>query len=85
MPERRGKSALISLIAGLVTAFGAAIFLAVVLAVLQIYLSGHNLSLWGFGADPEQPRYNWPALLLVIGSVFCGFVTAAISYRARQR
>ena len=40
--------------------------LAIVLAVLQIYLSGHSLSLWGFGAYPERPLYHWPALLLVI-------------------
>lgn len=85
MSGSRGTMLVTALLGGLLAAIGMALLIALTLALLGLYLSGHNLSLWGYGSLPNRPAGHWPDLLLVGGSALAGLVTGTLLYRSLRR
>lgn len=73
-----------SLVFGTLAACGAAFAMAVVYALAAIAIAGHNQTFLGWNGA-SHAGFDWTNLVFVIGTLFVGFGTALLVYRAMLR
>ncbi|MBW2505098.1 MAG: hypothetical protein JRE16_11085 [Deltaproteobacteria bacterium] len=84
LTSTRIKAILLSVLFGTLAAFGAAFAMAIVYAVAAIGLAGHNQTFLGWNGT-YHAGFDWTNFVFAFGTLFVGFGTALLVYRAMLR